>query len=299
MASFALRTSRRPLSLLATHKPCSSISVSASSSVRWASIVPYTITVTSPPDPPMTLEQVALAQQLKQQTLLEEQIQLEKSQRARQQLELRQQLARHRNKILEQQREEQKAVRAGKASTAVATREEENTHRVGSEQDMTQASRRDQLSTEQHEQMTQATEESSHDSSMFVGTRRRSMYGYRGPEHSTLTAGAEEEETRYAEVAAQSQRRVLVAAEDRVQLAMMDYSPKEIDAMSPEQVQCILSSSSSTSRGCESVDEVESVTKVHTFDDVISPPTSPSTTASTSVELELGSCLAKSTTSST
>ncbi|KAG0012853.1 hypothetical protein BGZ81_001345 [Podila clonocystis] len=299
MATFtALRTSRRPLSLLATHKPSSSsISGSSSGSVRWASIVPYTITATGPPAPPMTLEQVALLQQRKQQTLLEEQIQLEKSQRARQQLELRQQLARHRNRILEQQKEEQKAMRDGKASTTAETRakDKEETQRVGDEQmQLTHESRRDSLSTRQNEEVTAATEESSHDSSMFVGTRRRSMFGYRGPEHSTLTAGTEEEETRYAEVAAQSQRRVLVAAEDRVQLAMMDYSPKEIDAMSPEQVQRILSS---TSRANESEEEKD-VDFVHTFDDVISPPTSPPTTSS-SVELELGICLAKSTSSST
>ncbi|KAG0352990.1 hypothetical protein BG005_007637 [Podila minutissima] len=300
MASFtALRTSRRPLSLLATHKPSvSSISNSGSSSgsVRWASIVPYTITATGPPAPPMTLEQVALLQQRKQQTLLEEQIQLEKSQRARQQLELRQQLARHRNRILEQQREEQQKAAAGVETGA---KEKEGTQRVGEEQRQpTRESRRGPRSTRQDGEVTEAAE-ASH-ASMFVGTRRRSMFGYRGPEHSTLGAEAQEEgeeETRYAEVAAQSQRRVLVTAEDRVQLAMMDYSPREIDAMSPEQVQKILSS---TSRASESVEEEEQdLDKVHTFDDVISPPTLPPTASTSSVELELDSCLAKSTSSST
>ncbi|KAG0097505.1 hypothetical protein BGZ93_002609 [Podila epicladia] len=285
MASFtALRTSRRPLTLLATHKPSSSISGSSSGSVRWASIVPYTITATGPPAPPMTLEQVALLQQRKQQTLLEEQIQLEKSQRARQQLELRQQLARHRNEILEQQREDQqKAAAAAAAEVETRAKDEEGTRKVGEEQGQpTHESRRTKSG-----EVTEAAEESSHDSSMFVGTRRRSMFGYRGPEHSTLGAEAEEkEETRYAELAAQSQRRVLVAAEDRVQLAMMDYSPKEIDAMSPEQAQSIL--------------EEKDMDNVHTFDDVISLPTSPPTTStSSSMELEVDSCLAKSTSSST
>ncbi|KAF9304459.1 hypothetical protein BGZ74_001477 [Mortierella antarctica] len=302
MASFtALRTSRRPFSLLATHKPSVS-SISNSGSVRWASIVPYTITATGPPAPPMTLEQVALLQQRKQQTLLEEQIQLEKSQRARQQLELRQQLARHRNRILEQQREEQQkaatAAAAAAAGVETGAKDKEGTQRVGEEQRQpTRESRRGPRSTRQDGEVTEAAE-ASH-ASMFVGTRRRSMFGYRGPEHSTLGAEAqeEEEETRYAEVAVQSQRRVLVAAEDRVQLAMMDYSPREIDAMSPEQVQKILSS---TSRASESVEEEEQdLDKVHTFDDVISPPTSPPTTSTSSVELELDSCLAKSTSSST
>lgn len=244
----------------------------------------------------MTLEQVALLQQRKQQTLLEEQIQLEKSQRARQQLELRQQLARHRNRILEQQREEQQKAAAGVETGA---KEKEGTQRVGEEQRQpTRESRRGPRSTRQDGEVTEAAE-ASH-ASMFVGTRRRSMFGYRGPEHSTLGAEAQEEgeeETRYAEVAAQSQRRVLVTAEDRVQLAMMDYSPREIDAMSPEQVQKILSS---TSRASESVEEEEQdLDKVHTFDDVISPPTLPPTASTSSVELELDSCLAKSTSSST
>ncbi|KAF8984997.1 hypothetical protein BGZ52_011720 [Haplosporangium bisporale] len=122
MASFtALKSSsRRPLSCLLTktHKPSSSLS-----GVRCASIVPYTITATGPPAPPMTLEQVAQLQQRKQQTLLEEQIQREKSQRARQQQELWLQLAKNRNRILEQQKKEQERQAAATRDGGVETME--------------------------------------------------------------------------------------------------------------------------------------------------------------------------------
>lgn len=216
----------------------------------------------------MTLEQMAQLQQRKQQTLLE------KSQRARQQQELRLQLAMNRNRILEQQKKEQER-QAATRDGGVETMEHEDT--LEAEQE-----KRREVSTQQDEASREARK--TVHASTFVGTRRRSMFGYRGPE-------ATEEAL---PMATQKQRRVLVAAEDRVKLAMMDYSAKEIDAMSPEQARILLSSSTTAKE-----EELEEE-KVHTFDDVISQQTSsPTTTSSSSVELELDSCSAKSTSSST
>ncbi|KAF9382967.1 hypothetical protein CPC16_009118 [Podila verticillata] len=279
MASFtALKSSsRRPLSCLLTktHKPSSSLS-----GVRCASIVPYTITATGPPAPPMTLEQVAQLQQRKQQTLLEEQIQRETSQRARQQQELWLQLAKNRNRILEQQKKEQERQAAATRDGGVETMETRTREEYEDTRDVEQETRR-AVSTPQDEASREAGKPLH--ASTFVGTRRCSMFGYRGPETTEETLP----------MATPKQRRVLVAAEDRVKLAMMDYSAKEIDAMSPEQARTLLSSSITAKEELEEE-------KVHTFDDVISQPTSaPTTTSSSSVELELDSCLAKTTSSST
>jgi len=76
----------------------------ASHSVRWASLLPCTIQDTTPPLPPLTLEQVQAMQQLRKDQLShQEQRQLEHSQRLRQQRELQSLLAKDRS-LLEQQR---------------------------------------------------------------------------------------------------------------------------------------------------------------------------------------------------
>ncbi|KAF9949489.1 hypothetical protein BGZ72_008755 [Mortierella alpina] len=161
----------------------------------------------------MTLEQLGQVQQRKQQSLLEEQIQLEQTQRMRQQRELQLELAKHRNAILEQQHQQQ----------LLRRREHEK-----------------QLQEQQQENK----------------QAHRSMFGYRGPEHRMALSTTSEAATTLAEDDVDETLRsgvtsvqipFMIPAESRVQLAMMDYTPKQIDAMTPEEAQAILSCPSPSS----------------------------------------------------
>ncbi|KAF9939195.1 hypothetical protein BGZ67_009776 [Mortierella alpina] len=193
----------------------------------------------------MTLEQLDQVQQHKQQSLLEEQIQLEQSQRMRQQRELQLELAKHRNAILEQQHKQQ-LLRRREHEQQLQEQQQENKQRPAEQGPCNDTAAGDSV---RH-----PTKTPPHP---YVATQRRSMFGYRGPEHrmalSTTSEAvaatlAEEDvdETMQSDV---TSVRVpfLMAAESRVRLAMMDYTPKQIDAMTPEEAQAILSCPSSCS----------------------------------------------------
>ncbi|KAG0079758.1 hypothetical protein BGZ90_001739 [Linnemannia elongata] len=160
-------------------------------------------------------------------SLLEEQIKLEQSQRMRFQSELQVELARHRNAILEKQ------------ELAALKR------RGQLEFEREQEKRRKNSTTTQAPYTTVAAS--------IIDPRYRTMFGYRGPEHPKSTP----EELAQLE---QERRNILTAAltpsssssssvknaatrilaEDRVRLAMMDYTPSQIEAMTPEQASAIL-----------------------------------------------------------
>ncbi|KAG0251956.1 hypothetical protein BG011_007296 [Mortierella polycephala] len=191
----------------------------------------------------MTLEQVRQHQKRKQQSLLEEQMTLEQSQRMRQQHELQLELAKHRNAILEQQQqhkqqlEEQQVRRPNQEVLSTSTSTEKQQHKESKvqvenvdpscpvDQEQTQAQRRPR----------------------YVATRHRSMFGYRGPEHrmtmstTASTDALTEEEHKHAEQLATPVRiPFMITAQNRVRLTMLDYTPKQIDAMTPEQAHAIL-----------------------------------------------------------
>ncbi|KAF9413375.1 hypothetical protein BGZ94_000757 [Podila epigama] len=258
----------------------------------------------------MTLDQVL---HQRQQTLLQEQIQLEKSQRLRQQQELQLQLARHRNKIqkmhqdqvrLQQQQQQQQqlmlqeeekkqknlAMTKGQGEDGKGEREREgeggragrsameaknvdDDGSTGTASEATLARTREKMAVEANplthgqRQETRSTkdiaenEQSSSSVATMAGvvdTRYRSMFGYRGPEHGTTTASEARKQASIMSTRIESalssppRRRIsLLAAEDRVRLAMMDYSAKDIDRMTPAQAHDILNgrSSPSTSAG--------------------------------------------------
>jgi hypothetical protein len=76
-----------------------------------------------------------------------------------------------------------------------------------------------------------------------VPLHRRSMFGYRGPEqhpsHSLLTTDMNGKEE---QIKQSTTHRVpfMITAENRVRLTMLDYTPKQIDAMTPAQAHAIL-----------------------------------------------------------
>ncbi|KAG0281610.1 hypothetical protein BGZ95_001464 [Linnemannia exigua] len=94
----------------------------------------------------------------------------------------------------------------------------------------------------------------------IIDPRYRTMFGYRGPEHpkSTPAELAELERERLSHLAASfesssssSSSSLLldvksavtkISAESRVHLAMMNYSPSQIDSMTPEQASAVLHS---------------------------------------------------------
>ncbi|KAF9110470.1 hypothetical protein BGX27_006294 [Mortierella sp. AM989] len=273
---------RRPLSLQFT--PTTTF---PSHSVRWASIVPYSVnehTCYSPPPPPMTLEQVQQHMQRKQQLLLEEQVQLEQRQRMRQQQELQIQLAKHRNAILEQQQQQQKVLQNELAEYRNSILKQKQQQEQDQQQQLAQA-RHNQLENDEEEKVqtrgveraqvdhepekstqeetnsstptTTTTLSSSSSSSsssrrQFVSTRHRSMFGYRGPEQqqqqqvlnmrtgvSATTTLLEEEQTLTTTTSPRSISS-MITAENRVRLTLLDYTPKQIDAMTPIQANTIL-----------------------------------------------------------
>ncbi|KAF9932947.1 hypothetical protein FBU30_006933 [Linnemannia zychae] len=256
---------RRPLSL---------------QSVRWASIVPYTITQASPftpPPAPLTLEQALEIHQHKQMaSLVEEQVKLEQSQRMRLQSELQVELAKHRDAILKKQE-----------LAALQRRGQEEKDKMKEEAKL----KEDEIQRKNSQQLSNGAENGSKASlegtgakaspcnsrnptktspvnvsdvaaakapyatiaASIVDPRYRTMFGYRGPEHpkSTPAELAELELKRREALSAsidssQSLREKNVAeikrisVEDRVQLAMMDYTPSQIEAMTPEHASAIL-----------------------------------------------------------
>ncbi|KAF9184200.1 hypothetical protein BGZ51_003487 [Haplosporangium sp. Z 767] len=265
-------TRRRPLSLQLL--PTTS-STTNTSSVRWASIAPYVITqytCYSPPPPPMTLEQVKQHQKRKQQSLLEEQMTLEQSQRMRQQLELQLELAKHRNAILEQQQllqkqqeqqhkqrlEEEQVRRRDQevSSTSTTTSTEKQQHK----ESQVQAKNTDPSCPTDQEQ-TQAQRRP-----QYVATQHRSIFGYRGPEHrmtmsttASTDALIEEEHKHIDQVVVPVRIPFMITAENRVRLTMLDYTPKQIDAMTPEQAHAILARET-VSRECKAKAEAEAET---------------------------------------
>ncbi|KAF9134216.1 hypothetical protein BGX30_012012 [Mortierella sp. GBA39] len=224
----------------------------------------------------MTLEQALEAHQHKQMaSLLEEQIKLEQSQRMRFQSELQVELARHRNAILEKQElaalklrgqlefeREQKGRRAEEeeeelrrqslqlaataAATAVEPIEEVAGVREASVQD--QESDNKQLKNSTTTQAPYTTVAAS-----IIDPRYRTMFGYRGPEHSKSTPEelAELEQERRntltatltpssASSSSVKDTATRIPAENRVLLAMMDYTPSQIEGMTLEQASAIL-----------------------------------------------------------
>ncbi|KAF9283836.1 hypothetical protein BGZ68_005072 [Mortierella alpina] len=204
----------------------------------------------------MTLEQVDQFQQRKQQSLLEEQIQLEQSQRMRQQRELQLELAKHRNAILEQQHQQQLLRRREheKQLQELQQQQQENNNQqsaAGLQQVPCNDSAADDSGRHPIKTPTQP----------YVPTHRRSMFGYRGPEQrmalsttSEAVASLPEEDIEESMQSGVTSARTpyMMAAESRVRLAMMDYTPKQIDAMTPEEAQAILSCPSTSASSIES-----------------------------------------------
>ncbi|KAG0330140.1 hypothetical protein BGZ99_008003 [Dissophora globulifera] len=184
----------------------------------------------------MTLEQVQQHVHRKQQSLLEEQVQQEQQQRMRQQRELQLELAKHRNAILARQTKEDEQQQ--KQHQQTAQRRDQDVNRV------------DNAAAETVKATAATTVESSANvevqdrepSRPFVATRHRSVFGYRGPEQSGQNAVEPELQEPVATITMES-RRVLfmITAENRVRLALLDYTPKQIDAMTPAQALAILS----------------------------------------------------------
>ncbi|KAF9164207.1 hypothetical protein BGX21_011128 [Mortierella sp. AD011] len=244
-------------------------------SVRWASIVPYSVnehSFYSPPPPPMTLEQIQQHVQRKQQLLLEEQVQLEQRQRMRQQQELQIQLAKHRNAILEQQQQQQQEMQKELAEyrKSILKQKQEQEQQQQQQQELAQVRHDQQVHAEggkvekaqvEHETRAQETSSSSTplpetDASrhQFIPTWRRTMFGYRGPEQvimdvntaatgdSTAATLLEMEQESMLKSVSRRSISTMITAENRVRLTLLDYTPKQIDAMTPIQADAILSS---------------------------------------------------------
>ncbi|KAF9200832.1 hypothetical protein BGZ49_008938 [Haplosporangium sp. Z 27] len=284
--STALRhtsTRRRPLSLQYPN--------TTSTSVRWASIVPYSInehSYYSPPPPPMTPEQVQ--QQALQKQLLQHSKDTETSQRWRLQQELQLQLAKHRNAILEQQQQRQRQLELEKqaakdqlkqeqelaqqqqqqqntdsnhgpkpitAASSTSKEEEGTNNKVkGEKVDNTLANNNNNNNNNDLENC--SPEASATSRRQFIPTRHRSMFGYRGPEHKTLIELERQQQQQQGQMNVVSSSTTttfskprnistMIPAVTRVQLTLLDYTPKQIDAMTPIQANAILSSASSSS----------------------------------------------------
>ncbi|KAG9065245.1 hypothetical protein KI688_002568 [Linnemannia hyalina] len=208
-------------------------------------------------------------------SLLEEQIKLEQSQRMRFQSELQVELARHRNAILEKQElaalklrgqlefereqkgrraeEEEEEVRrqslqltATAPTTAVESIEEAAGVREASVQDQEADNKQLKNSTTTQAPYTTVA-------AGIIDPRYRTMFGYRGPEHSkstpeelaeleqerrnTLTATLTPPSSSSSSVKDTATR---IPAENRVRLAMMDFTPSQIEGMTLEQASAIL-----------------------------------------------------------
>ncbi|KAG0376473.1 hypothetical protein BGX24_007684 [Mortierella sp. AD032] len=87
----------------------------------------------------------------------------------------------------------------------------------------------------------------------IIDPRYRTMFGYRGPEHPKSTpaelAQLEQERLTHLTASFESSSSLLldvkstvtrISAENRVRLAMMDYTPSQIDSMTPEQASAVL-----------------------------------------------------------
>ncbi|KAF9965370.1 hypothetical protein BGZ70_004967 [Mortierella alpina] len=215
----------------------------------------------------MTLEQLDQVHQRKQQSLLEEQIQLEQSQRMRQQRELQLELAKHRNAILEQQHKQQ-LLRRREHERQLQEQQQENKQRPV-EQVPCNDTAAAAVAAVADDSVRHPAKTPLHP---YVATQHRSMFGYRGPEQrmalstssEAITTMEEEEVDESMQSGATSVRiPFLMAAESRVRLAMMDYTPKQIDAMTLEEAQAILScpSFSSTTESYMSQEEQCDVSK--------------------------------------
>ncbi|KAF9575023.1 hypothetical protein EC968_004520 [Mortierella alpina] len=232
----------------------------------------------------MTLEQVAQIQQRKQQSLLEEQIQLEQSQRMRQQRELQLELAKHRNAILEQQHKQQ------------LLRRKEHELQLQEQQQQQEQENKQRSADSVPCNDTAADDSVRHPTKTpphaYVATRHRSMFGYRGPEQRMLTD--EDVDGSMQPDRSSAQLPFLLAAESRVRLAMMDYTPKQIDAMTPEEAQVILSSRESSSsiesyeqeEQCSVSQSVEELTEVIAGAKVSSSSSASSAAADISLDMD-------------
>jgi hypothetical protein len=215
-------------------------------------------------------------------SLLEEQIKLEQSQRMRYQSELQLELARHRNAILEKQERAAAAIAAAaevqrrgqgpeldkeekdegetqrrRQIHIQASVEEKTGVNEASAQDDLGADRKNIKSTSTTTTTTKQTPYSTVAASI-IDPRYRTMFGYRGPEHpkSTPAELAQLEQERLADLASTftsspsssslsssvNGAATRISAESRVQLAMMDYTPSQINSMTPEQANAILHS---------------------------------------------------------
>ncbi|KAG0002129.1 hypothetical protein BGZ79_003553 [Entomortierella chlamydospora] len=229
----------------------------------------------------MTLEQIQQHVQRKQQLLLEEQVQLEQRQRMRQQQELQIQLAKHRNAILEQQQQQQQEMQNELAEYRKSIlkqkqeqEQQQQKQQQQQQQELAQVRHDQQVHVEGgevekaevgHEHETRAQETSSSSTPLpeadasrhqFIPTWRRTMFGYRGPEqvmmgvNTTTTAGDStaaallemEQESMLKNASRRRSISTMITAENRVRLTLLDYTPKQIDAMTPIQADAILSS---------------------------------------------------------
>lgn len=220
----------------------------------------------------MTLEQALEAHQHKQMaSLLEEQIKLEQSQRMRFQSELQVELARHRNAILEKQElaalkrkgqlefeREQERRRAEEEEEEVRRQSLQLTTTAGESIEeaagVKEASAQDQeTDNKQLKNSTSTQAPYTTVAASIIDPRYRTMFGYRGPEHPKSTpeelADLEQERrnilTATLTLSSSSSSSVKdaatrIPAESRVHLAMMDYTPSQIEAMMPEQASAIL-----------------------------------------------------------
>ncbi|KAF8927946.1 hypothetical protein BGZ58_009997 [Dissophora ornata] len=197
----------------------------------------------------MTLEQVQQHQQRKQQSLLEEQVQLEQHQRMRQQRELQLELAKHRNAILEQQQQQNLLAQVQRKEQE----EEQEQEQQQQENERRAAEKRiaeglDLSAVQPELAAEQDTADETRTRPQFVATRHRSMFGYRGPEQKMEQGNELKEKNREEREEEEDQvstkpRRIpfMITAESRVRLTLLDYTPKQIDAMTPQQAQAILS----------------------------------------------------------
>ncbi|KAF9280744.1 hypothetical protein BGZ88_012009 [Linnemannia elongata] len=228
-------------------------------------------------------------------SLLEEQIKLEQSQRMRFQSELQVELARHRNAILEKQElaalkrrgqlefereqekrrieEEEEEVRR-QSLQQTSTTVESNKETAGVREASVQAQE-----TDNKQQKNSTTTQAPYTTvaASIIDPRYRTMFGYRGPDHPKSTP----EELAQLE---QERRNILTAAltpsssssssvknaatrilaEDRVRLAMMDYTPSQIEAMTPEQASAILDPRSAQPQEQQSSSSKNTDTTTHT-----------------------------------
>ncbi|KAF8978459.1 hypothetical protein BGZ46_006461, partial [Entomortierella lignicola] len=241
----------------------------------------------SPPPPPMTPEQVqqqALQKQLLQHSkdtetsqrwrlqqelqlqlakhrnaILEQQQQrqrqFEEKQAAKDQLKQEQELAQQ-----QQQQQNAESNHGSKPITAASStpKEEEGTNNSkvkGEKVDNTLANNNNNNNNDLENCSPEASATSGR---QFIPTRHRSMFGYRGPEHKTLIELERQQQQQQGQMNVvpssttttfSKPRNIstMIPAVTRVQLTLLDYTPKQIDAMTPIQANAILSSASLSS----------------------------------------------------